>query len=106
MHYMHTTQKMRSLAVLRSVMYMNARSDSVIATVHYAHLHCCKQAIQRSYEQAMEDTPEVFGRVTMLYIDTVVNNTHSVKAFVDSGAQVSTLVVHAILSLLLPCYTC
>lgn len=42
--------------------------------------------IQSNYEKALEDTPEVFGRVVMLYVDTRVNNI-PVKCFVDSGAQ-------------------
>jgi DNA damage-inducible protein 1 len=42
--------------------------------------------IQANMEMAMEEFPESFGRVVMLYVDLEING-NRIKAFVDSGAQ-------------------
>jgi len=46
--------------------------------------------IRDNFKTAMEHTPEVFGQVFMLYINCRLNGC-DVKAFVDSGAQVSVI---------------
>ena len=51
-----------------------------------------QQNVEQNYEAAMEHNPEVFGSVTMLYVESVVNGV-PMKAFVDCGAQMTVMSV-------------
>lgn len=49
-----------------------------------------QKRIDESLEQCMEENPEMFGTVIMLYINCKING-KEIKAFVDSGAQMTIM---------------
>ena len=51
-----------------------------------------KANVEENMRTAIDETPEVFGQVVMLYVDAEINGV-ALKAFVDSGAQMSIMSV-------------
>ena len=51
-----------------------------------------RENVEHNLTLAMDETPEVFAQVVMLYVDVEVNGI-ALKAFVDSGAQMSIMSV-------------
>jgi len=66
------------------------KKDSLLEKQQQIEEHIRHQNIQENFENALEFTPEAFGRVVMLYITCKINGVN-VKAFVDTGAQTTIM---------------
>eukprot|EP01112_Ceratiomyxa_fruticulosa_P017256 TRINITY_DN5345_c0_g1_i1.p1 TRINITY_DN5345_c0_g1~~TRINITY_DN5345_c0_g1_i1.p1 ORF type:complete len:458 (+),score=131.37 TRINITY_DN5345_c0_g1_i1:192-1565(+) len=76
-------------ARLEEIERLNADPFDLEAQAKIAE-HIRMEKVNENMENAMEHSPESFGSVIMLYVDCIVNNV-PVKAFVDSGAQMTIM---------------
>ena len=45
-----------------------------------------QQMINQEYQMSLENNPDYFGKISMLWIETIING-YPVQALVDSGAE-------------------
>ncbi|XP_070560655.1 protein DDI1 homolog 2-like [Ptychodera flava] len=86
---MRSQQREKAERERERIRLMNADPFDAEAQQHIAEDIRLKN-VEANMESAMEWNPESFGQVVMLYIDCKVNG-HDVKAFVDSGAQMTIM---------------
>ncbi|GET85416.1 DNA-damage inducible protein DDI1-like protein [Leishmania tarentolae] len=68
----------------------SAMDERQLALQRHLYAQIQQQQIDENLANALEYTPEVFAKVTMLYVPCTINQV-PIKAFVDSGAQNSIM---------------
>lgn len=80
-------EQARHNSMRQSLSRMTARD---IMEQQYIQQEIARKNVQENMALALEESPESFATVLMLYIDSEVNGT-PVKTFVDSGAQTTVM---------------
>jgi len=74
----------------REMQFQLSKNPSDPEALLYFEKQQQQQQIDAQYQMVMDQYPESMGRVLMLYVDVSINNV-PIKAFVDSGAQMTII---------------